>query len=306
MGSRRGRWHNAGMDPYDRIARVIRYLDAHHGEQPGLALLARHAGLSPSHFHRLFSAWAGVTPKDFLQSLTFADAAARLRAGNSVLEAAQASGLSGPGRLHDLCVSLEAASPGELKAGGEGWTIRAGFADSPFGRCLIADAPRGICHLVFTEGQTDDEALAGLATAWPRTRRQRDDDHAAGLAARIFASRRDVASGAPLRAFVRGTGFQLRVWRALLQVGPGVLVSYRALATAVGRPAAARAVGAAVGRNTIAYLIPCHRVIRETGVIGDYRWGAARKRAMLAREGAMRDFDPENAPGGPETARISR
>ncbi len=293
------------MDAYDRIARVIRYLDAHRSEQPGLALLARQAGLSPSHFHRLFSTWAGVTPKDFLQSLTFADAAARLRAGNSVLEAAHASGLSGPGRLHDLCVSLEAASPGELKAGGGGWTIRAGFAGSPFGRCLIAEGPRGVCHLAFTDDQGDAEALSGLATAWPRARLLRDDDHAAGLVARLFASPRGEAAGAPLRAFVRGTAFQVRVWRALLQVPPGALVSYRALAAAVGRPAAARAVGTAVGRNAIACLIPCHRVIRETGLIGGYRWGEARKRAMLAWEGSMRDFDPENAPGGPETARIS-
>lgn len=293
------------MDAYDRIARVIRYLDAHRTEQPDLTRLARQSGLSASHFHRLFSAWAGVTPKDFLQTLTLADAAARLRAGNSVLEAAHASGLSGPGRLHDLCVGLEAASPGELKTGGEGLTIRAGFAGSPFGRCLVAEGPRGVCHLGFTDDQADAVALASLAMAWPRARRLRDDDHAASLAARIFASPDGESAGRPLRAFVRGTEFQVRVWRALLRVPPGALVSYRALAMAVGRPAAARAVGTAVGRNTIACLIPCHRVIRETGLIGGYRWGETRKHAILAREGSMRDSDPENVAGRPEKARIS-
>jgi len=274
------------MNDYQRIARVIRYLDESHRSQPDLATLAERVGLSPFYFHRLFSAWAGVTPKDFLQCLTVAHAKELLRAGKSVLEAALIVGLSGPGRLHDLCVSLEAASPGEWKSGGEGWTIVVGLADSPFGRCLIGESPRGICHLSFIETEDGVAELAALAADWPRARLQRDDVAAARLARRVF-ERPDRAGSLPaLRAWVRGTPFQVRVWRALLALPPGTLVSYGRLAAALGKPTAARAVGTAVGQNPLAYLIPCHRVIRETGVIGDYRWGRTRKQAIVAWEGA--------------------
>ena len=240
--------------------------------------------MSQFHFHRLFSTWAGVTPKDFLQCLTLAHAKELLREGESILDVALESGLSGPGRLHDLCVNLEAASPGELKSGGAGWTISFGFAESPFGKCLIAESPRGICHLSFVENEEAETALAALQNDWPQAKLKRDDSAAARLAARIFARPADSHSRPALRAFVRGTPFQVRVWRALLQVQPGTLTSYGRLAGAIGKPAAARAVGAAVGQNPLAYLIPCHRVIRETGVIGDYHWGQIRKRAMIAWE----------------------
>jgi len=276
------------MNDYQRIALVIRYLDEGHMAQPDLATLARRAGLSPFHFHRLFSSWAGITPKDFLQCLTVAHAKQLLREGKSVLDTALIAGLSGPGRLHDLCVNLEAASPGEWKSGGEGWTIVAGLADSPFGRCLIGEGPRGICHLSFVEADDGVAELAALARDWPRARLARDDVAAARLARRVF-ERADHAEERPgLRAFVRGTAFQVRVWRALLALPPGTLVSYGALAASLGRPTAARAVGTAVGQNPLAYLIPCHRVIRETGVIGDYRWGRTRKRAIVAWEGAAK------------------
>lgn len=270
------------MNDYERIARVIRHLEAAQDGQPDLAALARHAGLSPSHFHRLFSSWAGITPKDFLQCLTLARAKAMLRAGDSVLHAALRAGLSGPGRLHDLSVQLEAATPGEWKAGGRGWTLAAGFADSPFGRCLLAESPRGLCHVGFVD-RGEKAALAALRADWPEARVRRDDARAARLAARIFA-RNPRANTRPLRAFVRGTPFQVMVWRALLCVAPGALTSYGRLAAAAGRPAAARAVGQAVGSNPLAFLIPCHRVIRETGVLGHYHWGPERKRAMLAWE----------------------
>jgi len=272
------------MDPYQRIAAVIRYLDEAHTAQPDLSGLAQHVGLSPFHFHRLFSAWAAITPKDFVQCLTLAHAKALLRKGESVMEVALAAGLSGPGRLHDLCVNLEAASPGELKSGGEGWTIVAGFAVSPFGRCLVAESPRGICRLSFIESANGDAEWQALAASWPRARLQRDDGHAARLAGRIFTAPSQSRAGPPLRALVQGTAFQVRVWRALLQIQPGTLVSYGRLAAALGKPAAARAVGSAVGKNSLAYLIPCHRVIRETGVAGNYRWGRDRKRAILAWE----------------------
>lgn len=275
------------MNDYERIARVIRYLDGHYAEQPDLATLAQCAGLSPFHFHRLFSAWAAITPKDFLQCLTLAHAKDLLRKGAGVLDAAVAAGLSGPGRLHDLCVSLESASPGELKSGGAGWSISAGFADSPFGRYLVGESPRGICHLSFVEPAGDAAALLALQQEWPRAALSRDDGAAARVAVQIF-DRPTLSRARPaLRAFVRGTAFQVRVWRALLQIPPGALVSYGRLAATLGMPAAARAVGTAVGRNPLAYLVPCHRVIRETGVIGGYRWGPTRKQALLAWESGV-------------------
>lgn len=276
------------MNDYERIARVIRHLDACHAGQPDLASLAEIAGLSPFHFHRLFSVWAGITPKDFLQCLTLVHAKALLRKGRSVMETALEAGLSGPGRLHDLCVILEAASPGEVKSGGVGWTITAGFADSPFGRCLIGESPRGLCHLSFVDAGDSAAVLAALRENWPRARLQRDDASAAQVAGEIFEPRGERPARPGLRAFVKGTAFQIRVWRALLQVPPGTLVSYGQLAAAIDKPAAARAVGTAVGHNPLAWLIPCHRVIRETGVIGNYRWGAVRKRAMVTWESASR------------------
>ncbi|MBI5041928.1 MAG: methylated-DNA--[protein]-cysteine S-methyltransferase [Gammaproteobacteria bacterium] len=274
------------MNDYDRIARVIRYLDEHHTAQPDLAMLADYVGLSPFHFHRLFSSWAGITPKDFLQCLTLSHAKTLLVQGNSVLDVAMRSGLSGPGRLHDLCVNLEAASPGEVKSGGAGWTISAGFADTPFGRCLVGESPRGICHLTFVDSEDGAAEWIMLQAHWPQARLHRDDTRAVQLTARIFERSTETHSQPPLRALVRGTAFQVQVWRALLQVQPGTLISYGHLATALGKPSAARAVGTAVAQNPLAYLVPCHRVIRETGVVGDYHWGPVRKRAILAWESA--------------------
>jgi AraC family transcriptional regulator of adaptative response/methylated-DNA-[protein]-cysteine methyltransferase len=274
------------MDDYQRIARIIRYLDEHHTEQPNLVALAAIAGLSQFHLHRLFSAWAGITPKDFLQCLTLAHAKELLRQGESVLDSALVTGLSGPGRLHDLCVNLEAASPGEMKTGGAGWTLSAGFAESPFGRVLIGESPRGICHLSFVESVDGGAELAELQAEWPRARLWRDDATAAQLAARIFVHPDSTHPQPALRALVRGTPFQVLVWRALLQIRPGTLTSYGRLAAAVGKPGGARAVGQAVGQNPLSYLIPCHRVIRETGALGGYHWGRERKLALLVWETA--------------------
>jgi len=272
------------MNDYERIARVIYYLDEHHTEQPDLATLARHSGLSPFHFHRLFARWAGITPKDFLQCLTLSHAKELLRQGESVLNTALDVGLSGPSRLHDLCVSLEAASPGELKSGGAEWTINAGFADSPFGICLVGESPRGICHLSFVESANRRTGEAAIREDWPLARLHWDDAAASRLVTPIFERPADTGSRPALRALVRGTGFQVRIWRALLQIPRGTLVSYGQLAEAVGNRAAARAVGRAVGQNPVAYLIPCHRVIREAGALGDYRWGQTRKKAIVAWE----------------------
>jgi AraC family transcriptional regulator of adaptative response/methylated-DNA-[protein]-cysteine methyltransferase len=274
------------MNDYERIARVIRYLDEHHTEQPALSQLAGCVGLNLFHFHRLFSTWAGVTPKDFLQCLTLAHAKQLLRQGESVLDTALTAGLSGPGRLHDLCVNLESASPGEMKSGGALWTINAGFAESPFGTCLVAESPRGICHLSFVETGIESTTWSILQNDWPNAQFRRNDSKAARIIRQIFAPPADEGSRTPLRALVKGTPFQLRVWRALLQIPAGQLTTYGRMAGAVGKPAAARAVGAAVGQNPLACLIPCHRVIRETGVVGGYRWDRTRKRALLAWESA--------------------
>jgi AraC family transcriptional regulator of adaptative response/methylated-DNA-[protein]-cysteine methyltransferase len=274
-----GGWgQNVGVNDYERIARVIGFLDERFVEQPSLGELARVAGMSESHFHRLFTSWAGVTPKDFLQCLTVAHAREALKGGASVLDAAVEAGLSGPGRLHDLCVSLEAASPGELKARGAGQVVRFGFAETPFGRWLCAENERGICHLEFGDG----ESLEGLREGWGAARLVRDDGAAERVTKEVFSEHQ--RKEGPLRAFVRGTEFQVRVWRALLRIPTGALVSYGQIAEAIGKPSASRAVGAAVGANSLAYLIPCHRVIRETGVIGEYRWGNVRKRAMVGWE----------------------
>ena len=272
------------MNDYERIAQVIEYLDKHSTEQPSLETLARCIGISPFHFHRLFVTWAGVTPKDFLQCLTLAHAKELLRQGENVLDAALCSGLSGPGRLHDLCVNLEAASPGEIKSGGEGWEIRFGFANTPFGEWLTAESPRGICHVSFVENRVSATAEKVLHNDWPRAHLIPDDSVAERLASVVFNRSVDHSPRPVLRAFVRGSAFQVRVWRALLQFPQGTLVSYGRLAGSVGNSASARAVGTAVGMNPLAYLIPCHRVIRKTGLIGDYRWGSIRKRAILARE----------------------
>jgi AraC family transcriptional regulator of adaptative response/methylated-DNA-[protein]-cysteine methyltransferase len=273
----------AVMNDYERIADVIRFLNEHHGEQPSLEVLAQRAQLSRFHFHRLFTTWAGITPKDFVQCLTLAHAKELLRRGNNVLDAALDAGLSGPSRLHDLCVSLEAASPGELKDGGAGWTIVAGFAETPFGTCLIGKSPRGICHLSFVDSPDDVATFPEIQAAWPAAKVKRDDLIAQRLASDVFRLSPN-SKRVALSVFVQGTAFQVRVWRALLQVPPGTLVTYGRLAAALGQPSAARAVGSAVAKNSLAYLIPCHRVIRETGVIGEYRWNPIRKRAMLAWE----------------------
>ena len=270
------------MNNYQRIARVIRYLDEHRAAQPRLSTLAQVAGVSEFHFHRLFTAWAGTTPKHFLQCLTFEHVRGLLRQGENILDSALETGLSGPGRLHDLCVNLQAASPGEIKSGGAGWTIQAGFGSSPFGRCLVAQSPRGICHLSFVDSKPK-AAWDELKALWPNARWRRDDAGARALLNQIF-TRPSHSRATRLTAFVKGTSFQVRVWRALLQISPGRLTTYGRVASAIGQPTAARAVGSAVGSNAVAWLIPCHRVIRETAALGDYRWGALRKRAMLTRE----------------------
>lgn len=268
------------MNSYARMERIIRWLDAHATLPPTLAEMAAAAGLGESRFHYEFVRWTGVTPEDFVRCLTLADAKERLARGAAVLEASANVGLSGTGRLHDLCISLEAATPGEIKSGGAGLTIHWGLADSPFGPCLLGESPRGICLLSILEKKG---VPADLQSSWPHAAWIRDD---ALAARRLDALFQRAPEPDTLRAWVRGSAFQVRVWRALLEIPSGALSTYGHLAAAIGRPGAARAVGTAVGSNPIAFLIPCHRVIRETGAISGYRWGVGRKRALLAWEGS--------------------
>lgn len=272
------------MNDYDRIEKLIRYLDEHCAEQPDLATLSRQAGLSQFHLHRLFSNWAGITPKAFLKCLTLGHAKTLLVEGESVLDAALDAGLSGPSRLHDLCVHLEAASPGEIKSGGAGWTITAGFAETPFGKCLIGESSRGICHLSFVPVGDRKKGADVIRTDWPNARIAWNQEVAERVSSSAFIRPGHRSTNGTLKAIVKGTEFQVRVWRALLEIPSGSLASYARIADAVCSRSAARAVGSAVGQNRLAFLIPCHRVIRETGAIGAYRWGASRKKAIVAWE----------------------
>ena len=275
------------MNDYERIAQIIRWLDDRQDEQPGLEDLSRVAGLSGSRLHRLFVKWVGITPKDFLQCLTLRHAREALAKGRSVMEAAYESGLSGPGRLHDLCVTLEAATPGEVKSGGRGMRIVYGFGATPFGNALVAESQRGVCYLMFSGEDGEDSAVEALKGEWRNAEFVRDDRAASERLKTVFEPVPDVVRP-HIRAWVKGSEFQIRVWRALLEIPRGTLASYRRLAEAIGKPSASRAVGTAIGSNALACLIPCHRVIRETGAIGGYRWGNGRKRALIAWEsGAM-------------------
>jgi AraC family transcriptional regulator of adaptative response/methylated-DNA-[protein]-cysteine methyltransferase len=271
--------------PYNaRIANAIGYVAEHYQEQPSLEEMADAANLSPFHFQRVFKRWAGVSPKRFLQYVTLAHAKRLLVEDASVLDAALDTGLSGPSRLHDLFVTCEAMTPGEFKALGDRLAIRWGLHDGPLGRVLLGATERGICWLSFvTEG--DAAAIEAFEREWQGATLVRDQATTADYVRRGF----DLAERArePLPLLLRGTNFQIKVWEALLRIPFGHVVSYQAIAQAVGQPRAVRAVGAAVGRNNISWLIPCHRVILSTGVIYNYRWGAAQKRRLLTLEGAL-------------------
>ncbi len=274
---RNGSWRETD---YERVERAILYLDRHRSEQPALEEVAAEAGLSPFHFQRLFRRWAGTTPKRFLQALTVDHAKRLLRQSTSVLDATFEVGLSGPSRLHDHFVSLEAVTPGEFKSRGAGLRILHGVHPSPFGPMLLAATERGICSLSFVGGRDVAAEVEALVRDWRGASLTEDGKATRALAERIFEG------GGRLPLLVRGTNFQVQVWRALLSVPAGSLVTYGELARAVGRPRAPRAAAGAVAANRIAYVIPCHRVIRSLGEPGGYRWGPTRKRAMIARESA--------------------
>ncbi|MDX1606565.1 MAG: methylated-DNA--[protein]-cysteine S-methyltransferase [Candidatus Competibacterales bacterium] len=279
---------------YARIARAIRFLEQHRARQPTLAELAAALDLSPFHCQRLFRRWAGVSPKRFLQCLTVAHAKRLLHASRSVLDASLDSGLSGPGRLHDHFVALEAVTPGEYRSGGRGLTIAYGHHEGPFGQVLVAVTERGVCGLSFCD-EDSSVALAELRRQWPAAELVHAPETTAATAARLFEQAGP--DDRPLSLLVRGSNFQVSVWRALLRIPPGTVRTYGDLADAVGRPGAARAVGQAVGANPVAWLIPCHRVIRASGAVDGYRWGTVRKKAMLARETARAVTREPASPG---------
>jgi AraC family transcriptional regulator of adaptative response/methylated-DNA-[protein]-cysteine methyltransferase len=271
------------MTDYQRIAAALTYAQTHFQAQPGLEALAAQAHWSPFHFQRKFQEWAGVSPKKFLQYLSLDHAKRMLRQQVSVAEAAHETGLSGTGRLHDLSVSLEAMTPGEYRHGGAALAIAYSFGESPFGEYLVASTSKGICRLVFVENR--ELAVAELRQEWPNALFTASAASSHGQVARFFA--RDFTPTARLHLHLKGTPFQLKIWESLLRVPEGELRTYSQLAEAAENGAAVRATGTAIGANPVGYLIPCHRVIRQTGELGQYRWGATRKAALLGWEAAQ-------------------
>ncbi|POP53609.1 bifunctional transcriptional activator/DNA repair enzyme AdaA [Zhongshania marina] len=273
---------------YQRVARAIHYLSARQATQPSLAELAAHVGISEFHLQRIFTEWAGVSPKQFLQFLTKQNAKRLLRS-SSVLDSALACGLSGSGRLHDLMIKAERVTPGEYRSMGAGLQIHYGSCPSLYGHCFIAANHRGICKLAFyDEAQGEAELIAELEQEWAAAELIRDDRRAAAFHETAFNARSGTKPE-KLRVLLKGTEFQMKVWEALLAIPAGELCSYQQLAESMGMPTSTRAVASAIARNNIAYLIPCHRVIRGTGEFSQYRWGSERKQAMLLREHSIND-----------------
>lgn len=270
---------------YARVERAISFLRAHHAEQPELRDLAAHIKLSESHTQRLFSRWAGISPKRFLQFLTVEHAKQQMGRTGDLLSLSLETGLSGPGRLHDLFVNMEAMTPGEFRQAAAGMIMHYGFGDTPFGTALIVSTPRGICHLSFVDPSDQGDPVEALSQAWPEARLEEDSHGSRALLERIFSTRATADVG--LSLWVSGTNFQIQVWRALLRIPFAGMLSYRQLAGMMGRPRAARAVGSAIARNRIAVLVPCHRVLRGTGDIGEYHWGPTRKAAICGWEAAV-------------------
>jgi AraC family transcriptional regulator of adaptative response/methylated-DNA-[protein]-cysteine methyltransferase len=282
---------------YSRIERAIRYLDANGAGQPDLTDVAKQVGLSPAHFQRMFTRWAGISPKRFLQHRTAQVVKRLLRENRSVLDASYEAGLSGSSRLHDLIVNAEAVSPGEYQKAGEGVVVKYGFHPSPFGECLIAVTARGICHLAFVHPVSRHDALARLRHDWPRAELLADQPATrAAIAAAFPMGGGNKKSVPPLSLHIKGTNFQLKVWEALLKIPDGAVTTYGDIAASLEAPDASRAVGTAVGSNPVSWLIPCHRVIRSTGELGGYAWGIERKKVMLMKEQMSRTASEDRRP----------
>jgi AraC family transcriptional regulator of adaptative response/methylated-DNA-[protein]-cysteine methyltransferase len=269
------------------IAQAINYLVRNYADQPSLDDVARIAGISPHHFQRTCKTWTGVSPKRFLQYVTLSHAKNLLKDLANLLDTSFDLGLSGPGRLHDLFVALEAVTPGQYKLRGDGLAIRYGFHDSPLGRVIIGVTDRGICRLGFIDSGGETDAISALGKEWPAAQLIADDQSTFDLAEQAFrfAPGQNPDNEQP-KLFAMGTNFQIKVWESLMRIPRGGVVSYQDIAGAVGRPKAACAIGSAVSANPIAMLITCHRVILKSGVLHNYRWGVERKRAILAFEQA--------------------
>ena len=271
---------------YDHVRRALAFMTGHWRDQPSLDEIAAHLGLSATHLNHVFRRWAGITPKAFLQALTLDHARALLRANASLLDTAIEVGLSGPGRLHDLFVTHEAMSPGEWKAKGAGLTLSYGFHPSPFGEAIVVTTPRGLAGLGFVDGEDRDVALADMTRRWPNASFHADQA-ATLLAAHHAFDPVTWQAGEPLRVVFIGSDFEVRVWETLLRIPMGAATTYSSIASHIGKPKAARAVGAAVGRNPVSIVVPCHRVIGASGALTGYAGGLVRKTALLRLEGAL-------------------
>lgn len=271
----------SSTEDYQRIEKAILFLEKNVHQKPDLKEIARTVNLSEHHFQRLFKRWAGISPKRFLQALTLEHAKEALKSSGSLLDATYKAGLSSPGRLHDLFVNIEAVTPDEFRKQGAGLKIRYGFHPSPFGECLVAITDRGISNLAFVPQGDRAKFIHELKKQWHHAEFLEDPSATKPYATRIFST---ATFAAPLALHLKGTNFQVKVWQALLKIPRGAVASYEDIAGMIGKPAAVRAVANAVAHNPVAYLIPCHRVIRKTGVVGGYRWGSVRKKAMLAWE----------------------
>jgi AraC family transcriptional regulator of adaptative response/methylated-DNA-[protein]-cysteine methyltransferase len=270
-------------EDYQLVEHALAFLENHYQEQPSLEQIAAQVGLSEYYFQRVFTRWVGISPKRFLQFLTKEHARQLLDHSSSVLDATYRSGLSSPGRLHDLFVTMDAVTPGEYKLHGLGLTISYGFHPSPFGECLLALTGRGICGLAFVTLGNRQDPLNELRRRWLQAELHEDPSQTSPWVEKIFPLAEETTQE-PLRLYLNGTNFQIKVWEALLRIPPGNLVTYQEIATYLGNPNATQAVGHAIGSNPISFIIPCHRVIRKMGVFGGYRWGAARKKAILGWE----------------------
>lgn len=276
------------LEDYALVEKAVNFLQENFNRQPSLAEVAQSVNLSEFHFQRLFSRWVGISPKRFLQYLTKEYAKQMLAESRDLLRVSYETGLSGPGRLHDLFIACEAVTPGEYKKKGEGLDIVYGFHPTPFGECLLATTGRGICSLAFIQDGDLLKALNNLRNRFPNARLAEDSLNTRALARRIFIKPGD-NDKSPLSLYLRGTNFQIKVWEALLSIPTGSLVTYEDLAVLIGYPKAARAVGNAVSQNPIPFIIPCHRVIRKAGEFGNYQGGKTRKMAILGWEMSKAD-----------------
>lgn len=272
-------------EDYQRIEQAIQFVETHHKSQPSLEQMAKSVQLSKFHFNRLFKRWTGVTPIQFMQFLTLAYTKEKLAESSNLLDVSLDAGLSGPGRLHDLFVSFEAMTPGEYKRRGSGLEIQYGFAATPFGECLLAKTSRGICHLGFVQNEDREDSFIQLQNSWPKARFTKKTEQSVAVINRIFSIDPSKEMG-PFHLFLKGTNFQVNVWRALLSIPEGKVVCYQDIAAHIGRPTSFRAVAGAIAVNPVGYLIPCHRVITKKGAAHLYRWGSIRKKAILGYEAA--------------------